>query len=67
MQQQQSNQLLPVEREYLIKERANLLDRLAFIDTKLGTRTIDVSGRVLGKQERRATRREGVYRAKSDE
>ena len=62
----QRTDLLPIEREYLIKERANLLDRLAFIDSRLGTRTLDASGRVLSKYERRPLRREGQRDAKSD-
>ena len=53
--------LLPVEKEYLIKERANVLDRLAFIERRLG-----LPPSVLNKQQRRAMRREGVPNGQPD-
>lgn len=48
--------LMPIEREYLIKERANLLDRLTFVERKLG-----MSSSVMSKDERRAQRQEKEY------
>lgn len=46
------DQLLPVEREFLLKQRANILDQLAFVERRLG-----VSSSVRDKQERRNSRR----------
>lgn len=48
--------LMPVEREYLTKERANLLDRLTFVEQKLG-----IPSSVMSKGERRAQRQEKEY------
>lgn len=57
------DQLLPVEREFLTKQRANVLDQLAFIERRLG-----VPSSVRDKQERRTQRRtEGDTHAKSNE
>lgn len=46
------DQLLPVEREFLMKQRQNALDQLAFIERRLG-----LPPSVLSKQQRRTERR----------
>ena len=50
--QRTPDQLLPVEREFLMKQRQNALDQLAFIERRLG-----LPPSVLSKQQRRLERR----------
>ncbi len=42
--------LLPVERAFLLKQRANLMDQLTFVETTLG-----IPSSLRSKHERRAT------------
>lgn len=49
---QQPDQLSQAEREYLIKQRANVLDQLAFLERRLG-----LPSSVKEKQQRRDERR----------
>ena len=44
--------LLPVEREFLLKQRANVLDQLALLEKRLG-----MPSSVMDKQSRRDERR----------
>jgi hypothetical protein len=56
------DQLLPIEREFLMKQRQGVLDQLAFIERKL-----NMPSSVLNKQQRRDVRRaEGNGDAQSD-
>ncbi len=56
------DQLLPIEREFLMKQRQNTLDQLAFIERRLG-----LPPSVLNKQQRHSDRRaEGKSDAQSD-
>lgn len=54
------DQLLPIEREFLMKQRQGVLDQLAFLERKL-----NMPSSVRDKQERRDERRDNNRREPS--